>query len=839
MNPVIKKILPHIAAIVAFFILSVIYFLPQLQGKVAQQSDNIQYQGMSQEIRDHREATGEETLWTNSMFGGMPTYQIKTNKEGNLTATLDSVLRLGINRPIGYFFVGMLSFYLFMLVLGVNPWLSLVGAIAVGFTTNNFLLFEAGHNTKLLSVAYLPLIGAGAMLAFQRKYLWGAIIFAAGFALNLQANHVQMTYYLLLTMLILGIAQLIYDAKNGNLPEFGKAVGVLTVAGVLALASSAVNLWVSYDYSKDTMRGEPILTAETKSQEGIQSSSETNGLSWDYAMQWSNGSLDVLAGFIPGIVGGGSQEPVGGSALAKDPTWSRILPQTNNTIPLYWGSLPFTSGPIYFGAIIFLLFLMGLTLVKGPIKWWFTLGTLLTALLSMGKNFEFFNHLLFDYFPLFNKFRTPNSVLSITPMLMAGLGILGISKILRNQVSKEEALRSLYIGGGIATAIALFFALLGPSFFDFSTASDARYAEAGFNLNPLLETRQDVMRKDALRSLAFVLLASGLIWALIKDKISSTILILGLGVLTTIDLWSVGKRYINDDDFVAKRRFAANFIKRPVDKEILKDPDPHYRVYDASVNSFNSSSASYFHKSIGGYHAAKLQRFQDIIDRHITRGNQKVLDMLNTKYLIINGDDRIPQVQTNLSALGNAWFVQSLKMVNTPNEEIDALADFTPAAQAIVNQEFSDYVSGLDLNIQGTIKLTSYAPNELVYESNTNADNQLAVFSEVWYGPNKGWQAYIDDVPVDHIRVNYLLRALKIPIGQHKITFKFEPSNYYTGKTISLLASLIIVGGLIGFAGYQGYQYFTNLPAEPAPKTPTPSEKTATRRASTSRKKRK
>ncbi|MFK7935363.1 MAG: YfhO family protein [Saprospiraceae bacterium] len=838
MNPILKRILPHAAAILTFFVLTAIFFLPQLQGKVVQQSDNIQYLGMSQEVREYYEETGNSSLWTNSMFGGMPTYQINTNKAGNLTAQLDKVLRLGFNRPLGYFFVGMLSFYIFMAVLGVSPWLAVVGALAFGLTTNNFLLFEAGHNTKLLSIAYLPLIAAGILLAFRSKYLWGAIIFATGFALNLQANHVQMTYYLLLTLLILGIAQAIYSFKNGQLPSFGKAVGILLIGGLLGLGSSASNLWVSYEYSKDTMRGEPILTSEASAQNaGIQSSSETNGLSWDYAMQWSNGWLDVFAGVIPGIVGGGSQEPVQGDALKRDRNWNSVLNQTGGSAPLYWGSLPFTSGPIYFGAVIFLLFLMGLILVKGPVKWWLALGTLLTVFLSMGKNMEFINRLFFDFMPLFNKFRTPNSVLSVTAMLLPALGILGISNILKDKVSRAEALKALYIGGGIVAVIALFFAFIGPSMFDFSSAGDGRYKQAGFSLEPLMEARQTAMRNDSLRTLGLVLLAAGFIWAFLKDKISSTIMLAGLGLLTTIDLWTVGRRYLDNGDFVAARRMEAQFTPRPVDEQILKDPDLHYRVLDASTNPFQSSFASYFHKSLGGYHAAKLQRYQDVIDRHLNTNNQKVVNMLNTKYIIVPGQDGNPVINTNMNILGNAWLVTDFMKVADANAEIDALNTFEPRTQAVVHQEFNDYISGMTPQGNGNIKLNSYAPDVLTYDFSSNTD-EFAVFSEIWYGPNKGWQTYIDDQPVDHIRVNYLLRGLKIPAGQHKIAFKFEPKTFYTGKTVSLISSLLIVGGLLGFTAFQGYNYFTNLPAEPAPSPqPAPAKKPAAKTQSKRRKK--
>ena len=432
MNPLLKKILPHLAATAIFLGLCTIYFLPQLQGKVVRQGDVLQYLGMSQEVREFKAETGKESLWTNSMFGGMPTYQINTVYAGNNLRFIDRVARLDIRHPIGRFFIAMLGFYILMICLGVNHWLSIIGAVAFGFTTNNFLLYEAGHMTKLKSISHLPLTIAGLLLAYRKKYLLGALLFALGLGLNVYSNHIQMTYYFLLTLILFGIAQLLHSIRNNELPHFLKATGVLTVAGLLALGSAASNLWITYEYSKDTMRGKPILEqSATLAAERPQSSSETDGLAWDYAMAWSNGLIDVFASFIPGVAGGGSQEKIGeNAAIRKAPDWGRIV-QQGNIAPLYWGSLPFTSGPIYFGAGIFLFFLMGLFLVKGPVKWWLALGTLLTILLSMGKNLEAFNEFFYYYVPLYNKFRTPNSVLSVTGLLINEEALANISRTWR------------------------------------------------------------------------------------------------------------------------------------------------------------------------------------------------------------------------------------------------------------------------------------------------------------------------------------------------------------------------------------------------------------------------
>jgi len=819
MSTILKKAFPHLIAIVAFLVACAAYFSPQLQGKVPQQGDIIQYRGMSQEVREYEEQTGEKSLWTNAMFGGMPTYQINTVSEGNfLKKTLEPIMKLGIDAPIGQFFLGMLCFYILMVVLGVNQWLAVIGAIAFSFSTNNFILYEAGHETKLRTIAYLPLVAAGMILTFRKKYLLGGILFAVGLGMNIMSNHVQMTYYFFLTLLVFGIAQLVYSVRKNELADFGKAVGVLLIGVLLALGSSASNLWITYEYAKDTMRGEPILETEGEAS----SSSETDGLAWDYAMQWSNGTIDLFASFIPGVAGGGSQEPVGASsAVVKDLRQKGARIPSDFYAPLYWGRLPFTSGPAYFGAIMFFLFIMGLFLVKGPIKWWIGIGTLLTFMLSMGKNMEWFNRLMFDYFPLFNKFRTPNSVLSITAFLVPTLGIITLYKIINDKVSREEAMKSLYYALGISGAIALFFAFFGPSFFSFTNPGDARYEQSGYDINAIIADRKSLMRSDAWRTLLLVALSGGLIWAYLKNKIKLSYVLVGLALLVLFDQWSVGRRYLGSEIFVTQSQYNANFQARPADQEILKDNSLSYRVYDATESTFQSSKASYFHKSIGGYHAAKLQRAQDIIDRHLSQGNQKVLDMFNTKYFIMPGGQQgaPARVQQNPNAMGNAWFVSSFQTVQNANEEIEALNDFRPDSTAVVHQEFSDYIAGLNPGGQGTITLTEYAPNRLVYQSNAQGE-QFAVFSEVWYGPDKGWQAYVDGEPVEHIRVNYILRGMKVPAGQHTIEFKFDPASFRKGKLASQIFSGIMFLGLLGFIGYRGYEWYKNPPKEEKPKQP-------------------
>lgn len=776
-----KTLWPYLVPIVIILLVNVMYFSAQMDGKVVEQGDIIHYQGMSKEMLDFEQKTGRDILWTNAMFGGMPTYQINAKNKGNLIGKLDTFFSLGINRPIGMFVAGMIGFYLLLLLLGINPWMSLLGALMFGLSTNNLILYEAGHITKLRTIGYgFPAL-AGVILAYRGRILTGSAVFALFFGLNVFSNHPQMTYYLGFVVLFLAIAMFVKAFQQKTMPDFVKASLALIVAAALSLGSSASMLWTTYEYSESTMRGKPILKSEG---EKPASSSETVGLEWEYAMNWSNGYRDLLASFIPKAVGGGS-----GEWVSKDSDFSKKMGVRQNIqLPTYWGELPFTSGPAYFGAVVFLLFIFGALVYKGELKWWLVVSVVFTMLLSLGKNFPLINGFLFDYFPLFNKFRTPNSVLSITAGLVPILAILAIAQVIKTK-DKSALLKPLYISYGSLAGICLGLMLFGKSLFSFEGASDANYQEF---IDELIKLRQSMLFESALHTLLLLSVVSGLIYLYLKDKLNIAVFLFSVGALAIGDLFINGKDYLGKEDFVNERQYQKNFVIRPVDQQILEDKDPNYRVYDATVNTFNSAATSYYHKTIGGYHAAKLQRFQDIVDRHISRNNQKVLNMLNTKYFIFKGNDDQESVQRNPAALGNAWYVNHVIMVEDANAEIDSLNSFDPAGDVIVNKEFSDYVKGVDPQKNGDISLVSYEPDRLVYKSNTSSD-QFAVFSEVWYGPDKGWQAYLDGQPVDHIRVNYLLRGMKVPSGQHEIIFEFKPKSYFAGGNVALISSLLIL----------------------------------------------
>lgn len=781
-----KQYLPNLWSILIIILVSVVYFLPQFQGKVVKQGDIIQHQGMSKEATDFREQTGEEALWTNSMFSGMPTYQISARNPNNLMRYVQDALGFFIARPAGYWIVGMMGFYILLLLLGAGNWLALLGALLFGFTTNNLCLFEAGHNSKLMAIMTSPPIIAGVLLVFKRKYLIGATVFGIALSLNLLNNHPQMTYYLAIALAILVFFELYQSIVSKEMLSFFKSIGLLVLMTAIAIGTSASKIWTTFEYTSATMRGEAILT------DSLTGNSKSKGLDWDYAMQWSNGIGDVAATMMPKIVGGGSGEWLDG----KSPLGKAVGQRQKFQAPTYWGDLMFTSGPAYFGIVAVFLFILGLFIIKDFRKWWLLTAVIVTVMISMGKNMEWFNRLLFDNLPLLNKFRAPSSILSITAIFIPILGILALKKV-SEEDNKSQFIKPLYITGAILGGLMIVLLFMGRGLFSFEHIGDEQYDQIK---DVLIETRKSLFSSTLIRSLLFTLATFGVLWMYLKEKISSSILIGLVAVLGLIDQVSISSGYLGYKDFVSKSAYKKSFDPRPVDLQILQDKQLDFRVYDATINTFNSASTSYFHKTIGGYSAVKMQRYQDIIERHISKGNQRVLNMLNTKYFIINGPDGNPTAQMNPAALGNSWFINRIVFVNDDNAEIDSLTTFDPSGDVIINKQFQEYVGNLNPSKNGSIDLISYSPNKLEYKSNTKGE-QLAVFSEVYYGPNKGWQAYLDGQPVDHIRVDYLLRGLKVPDGAHTIIFEFKPKAYFAGEKVSLVSSLILLL-LLGYVIY-------------------------------------
>ncbi len=781
-----KLIQPLMAAAV-FLLLSVMYFLPQLQGKVLQQTDILSVRGMNHEAQVWEQKTGRVMLWTNSMFCGMPTYQLSAPQQNNMVKVINSLHQAFIERPIGYFFAAMLGIYIVLLCLGSGHWAAMLGAVAFGFTTNQISLFETGHMSKFMTIVYSAYLFGGVILAYQKKYIAGGVLFALGMGLSLYNNHIQMTYYLGLFLILYVLIAFGFAIKNKEIPAFIRGSAILLIGLILAVGASASKLWTTLEFSSDTMRGKPIL--ETPLNNSDPASVNAEGLDWDYAMQWSNGVKDIVAMFIPrGAGGSGSETLSANAAVVKDLKTKGVT--RDIPVPLYYGSLPFTSGPAYVGASVLFLFVFGLFYIRRSIRFWLVGIVILTILLSMGKHFEILNRLLFDYLPLYSKFRAPSSILSVTALLIPLGAALGLGGFMRGHEKSFQ--RPIWIALGTIGGLCLLIALLGPFLMTFNGAGDARLGDAGWNIDALIKDRKSALVADAWRSFIWVLLCSAVIWVYHQGKIKQWLLLSGLGLFIIADLWAVARRYIAPDDFVPARSVEAIFEPRPVDKQILQDPDLYYRVHDITTNPFTTSLASYHHHTIGGYSPVKFQRFQDLIDRYIMQGNMNVLGMLNTKYFIVNDDKQNPVVQSNPGALGNAWFIETVKMVNTNREELEAIDSVDLRLTAFVHKDFEKEVKGFDPVKLGTITLTSYAPDELVYKTSSPSD-QIAVFSEMYYGPDKGWQAYIDGVKAPHFRADYALRAMNVPQGDHEVRFKFEPKSYRIGEILSLLFSVTII----------------------------------------------
>ena len=798
-----RDILPHIVAIIVFLVISFSYFSPILEGKVMKQSDIMNYEGASKEITDYRDATGEEALWTNSMFSGMPAYLISIVYPVNAINYIHKIINLNFNKPANYIFVCLLGFYISLLVFRVNPWLSIAGSIAFAFSSYIFIIIGAGHLTKAQAIGYMSPIIAGTYLAFNRKMLLGSAIAGIFLALQLLTNHYQITFYTLLIILTFIIFQFIISIKQKEIKNFTLTSGLLIIISILAIGSNFASIWLTYDYGKDSMRGKSELTSDKKN--------KTSGLDKDYITAWSYGISETMTLLIPNFKGGGADD-----SYEKTDFYKEYEPQIESqyieqgyskkdakqsagmTIGslFYWGAQPFTSGPVYVGAIMCFLFVFGLFVVKGHIKWWLLTATVLSILLAWGHNFMFFTNIFLDYFPGYDKFRTVSMILVIAEFTIPLLAIIALNKVFNEELSREKFLKSLKLSLYIVGGITLIFAILPGMFFDFSGNIDAQLSKSGWPLDKIIEQRENLLQTDAFRSLIFILITAALMLVVYLKKIDKNLGFFIFILLVLFDMWPIDKRYINNNNFVSKQEAKVAFAPSQANLAILQDKDPDFRVLNLAVNTFNDASTAYYHKSIGGYHGAKMKRYQELIDYHIKNNNLAVLNMLNTKYIIVPTKDRGDVPQINPDALGNAWFVNKYKIVPNADEEIKALTNFEPKEEAIVDKRFESQLKGISLkkDTTSTIKLIKYKPNYLEYKSSSKNEN-LAVFSEIYY--NKGWNAFIDNKPVDHFRANYVLRAMLIPAGNHDIVFKFEPKMYYTGNKISLISSLILILFLI------------------------------------------
>jgi len=812
----LRKSGPYLLAIVLFLVISVIYFSPVLEGKKLQSSDG-QFMGMSKEIVDYRNATGKEALWSNNMFSGMPAYLISTIYSGEILSKVQKSIT-SISTPVIVLSFSFLFFFLLCIMLDIGVWTSFAASLAYGLMTFNFAVMATGHFTKAHALTYTSLIVAGILVAFKKNKIGGSLITAIGLSLMLSANHLQMTYYVFILILILGITYLIFAIREKTLPDFIKTAGLLLIAVLFAVGTNFSRLYTTYEYGKYSMRGQSELS--------LNNENKSSGLEQNYILEYSYDLGEAMTAFIPRFKGGGMSEPLTTSSetykfLAESQGAGQAKKMVESGFPMYWGSQPISGAPFYFGAVLCFLFVLGLFLVKGKDKWWLLAVFVFSLLLSLGKNFSILTNLMLDYFPGYNKFRDVKNIIVIQQFAMALLGVLAIKEVYQRKITNEEFMKGLKYSFGITGGLALIFAVIPGLAGSFSGNTDAQYMQMGWPkqlIDALIADRQSALRVDAFRTFIFVALAAAGLWAYWNKKIKAQYAIVLWVVLVLGDMWPVDKKYFNNDNFSSRKEAAGPFQKMPVDNEILKDKDLYYRVLNLQ-NPFNDARTSYFHKSVGGYHGAKMKRYNELYSyaiepemRYLIAGFKTpasidsvmnylpVINMLNTKYFIY---DLKSAPLTNSHAMGNAWLVKEVKLVNKADEEMNSLKNFNPKTTAIVNKSFEKELSGYHTGSgEGEIKLTEYKPNYLKYEATVNSSSQLAVFSEIYYP--KGWKSFIDGKETAHVEADYVLRAMVIPAGKHQIEFKFEPQSYYLGNKVSMASSILL---LLVIGGYLVYIY--------------------------------
>lgn len=802
-----KRILPDIVVVILFAVISFAYFFPAaIEGRILSQHDSVAGIGAGEEAKEYLERTGERTRWTNSIFGGMPTYQMSPSYDSTDTLKgVEKLYHLYLPDYVWYVFVMLLGFYILLRAFDFSVWLAALGAVLWAFSSYFFIIIAAGHIWKFVTLAYIPPTIAGMVLAYRGKYLAGGLLTAVFVALQILSNHVQMSYYFLFVMLFMAAAFGVSAYQKKEMPQFLKATGVLVFAGILGVCINLSNLYHTYEYSKETMRGKSeLVKPDTHNQ-------TKSGLERDYITQWSYGIGETFSLLVPNVKGGASV-PLAANEKAMEkanPMYNSIYSQ----IGQYWGEQPGTSGPVYVGAFVMFLFILGLFIVKGPMKWALLGATVLSVLLSWGKNFMGFTDFFLDYIPMYDKFRAVSSILVIAEFTIPLLAILALKEVItRPQLIKEQA-KAFYISLGLTGGIALLFALLPGFFFPSYVSSAEMQALQGIpadQLAPLLanleEIRKSIFTSDAWRSFFVILIGAVVLWMYGMGKLEAKVLISGLIVLCIADMWSVNKRYLYDDQFVEKVQQENSFKPTDTDKAILADKTLDFRVLNLAGNTFNENNTSYWHKSIGGYHAAKLRRYQEMIEEHISSemndvfkavsdaggdmtkvdpSGFPVLNMLNTRYFIfpLQGGQTMPM--QNPYTMGNAWFVDEVQYVNNANEEIDALHHINPAKVAVIDKKFSEQVKQTAVpDTMSSIKLTAYEPNGLKYEVDSKTGGTV-VFSEIYY---PGWQVYIDGVEAPLGRANYILRAMNVPAGKHEVEFKFDPKSLYATETVAFIA---------------------------------------------------
>ncbi len=795
----IKRTFPYLLAILIFVIASVLYFNPVLKGQKIKQSDITQFKGMSKEIADYRAEKGEEPYWTGAAFSGMPAYQLSAYYPNDYIKTLDSALRF-LPRPADYVFLYFLGFFLLLTALKVEWKLAILGALSFGFSTYLIIIFGAGHNAKAHAIAYMPMVMAGAILIFKQKYLLGFVVTSIAMALEINSNHPQMTYYLGFILLILGIVKLIEAIQEKTYKPFVKQSIIIVFAMLLGLGVNSTRLLAMQEYASYSTRGKTELTIDPNGSP----KQVTEGLSKEYITEYSYGLTETFNLFIPRFMGGGTYEELGKNSnfyetLKSHPQIGPVqASQASKQVLTYWGDQTIIEAPAYIGVILVFLFLLGAFLIKGTLKKWLVAATIFSIVLSWGKNFEIITNLFIDYVPLYNKFRAVSSIQVIAEICVPLLGVLALKEFFSKEISSDEKKNALKKAFYILGGITVFFTLFGSSLFDFEGFRDNNYEQIPGLVDALISDRKTMLFQDSLRSLILISISFAILWFFLKNKVNQTKAIVGFAVIILVDLLSVNINYVNNDSFEKARNIEKPFQLNDIDKQILKDKG-YYRVANFP-SPLQDGRTSYFHNSIGGYHAAKMGRYQELFDYQIVKNNMEVLNMLNAKYFIFPDQTGNLSVQENPNTNGSVWYVSNLKLVASADEEIKALDSLKTKYEAVIDASKFDVKNNFERDSTATIQLTNYDVTTLTYQSNA-AKNQFAVFSEIYY--KDGWNAYIDGKLSPHYRVNYVLRGMEIPAGNHTIDFKFEPTTIKNGNTITLTSYFLLLMIPIGWFFYE------------------------------------
>lgn len=833
MQRLLKKWMKHIVAVMVLLAATVIYFSPSvLDGKVLRQGDDIKATGMGNSQMVQYEASagkGEFSVWSDAMFGGMPYVAGYGNPAPDLPrySVVDKLLKSVSYSDASMVFVGLVCFYLLMCVMGANWWLALAGAFGFALASYNIIIILAGHIVKAYVIAYMPLTLAGMALLFNRKHFWGSILFLLGVALSLGNGHIQITYYLVLLCLFIYMGYLVQMARTKQFAELGKVTGIMLACVVLAVMPGAKNLYAHWDLGQHSTRGVSELTPQPDAEGRVEKPS--GGLDKDYAFAWSYGKKELLTFLVPNVYGSASGTPLGAdSEFYKEAKKAGVKVGQKISAPTYWGDKSFTSGPVYFGAVICFLFVLGMFVVRNPMKWWLFAGALFLTLLALGRNLDWFNDFIFRHLPMYNKFRTVEMALVIPGMVAPLIGIWGLKEITDGKVDALRFRRGFYVALAVTGGLSLIIWLVPSLLLDFRSTYDAYYRLPEALYNALLTDRADMASSDGLRSLLFVLVSAASLavyWKMKDTPRVSACLGIAIVLLVLADLWQVDKRFLSHADFVPKREVQDYYRESVADKEILKDKSS-YRVLTLN-DPFQDTSVSYYHHSVGGYHAAKLGRYQELIDHRLQKEVNAIigrfddvksaddflpvfeaspsLNMLNTRYIIYN-PQQPPLV--NPYADGNAWFVSEVRIVPDADAEIAALDEIDPRHTAVVDMRFAGQLEGFlaQTDSAASIRLETYRPERLTYATESRTE-ELAVFSEIYYQP--GWKAYIDGEPAPHMRANWVLRAMRIPAGKHEVVFEFKPRGYIIAAHVEAYSSFFILILLLAAVGYAVWKELT------------------------------